>query len=37
MGVGLVQPGKTRKFMLPADLPDGVTQVTASIEYKPGK
>jgi P pilus assembly chaperone PapD len=34
MGVGLVQPGKTRWFILPADLPEGVTQVTASIEYK---
>lgn len=37
MGVGLVQPGKTRKFLLPVDLPEGVTRVTASIDYKPGR
>lgn len=37
MGVGLVQPGKTRKFLLPVELPEGVTQLTASIDYKPGK
>lgn len=37
MGVGLVQPGKTRRFLLPLDLPAGVSQVTASVDYKPGK
>ena len=37
MGLGLVQPGKTRRFALPVDLPNGVKQVTASIDYKPGK
>jgi fimbrial chaperone protein len=37
MGVGLVQPGKTRRFLLPLDLPAGVTQVSASIDYKPAK
>jgi fimbrial chaperone protein len=37
MGVGLVQPGKTRRFLLPVDLPANVGQVTASIEYRPGK
>jgi fimbrial chaperone protein len=37
VGIGLVQPGKTRRFLIPVDVPDGVTQVTASIEYKPGK
>jgi fimbrial chaperone protein len=37
LGVGLIQPGKTRRFILPIDLPDGVSQVTASIEYKPSK
>lgn len=37
MGVGLVQPGKTRRFLLPVDLPPNVGQVTASIEYKPAK
>jgi len=34
MGVGLIQPGKTRKFLLPVDVPTNVTQVTASIDYK---
>lgn len=37
MGVGLLQPGKTRKFLIPVDLPSNVTQITANIEYKPGK
>jgi fimbrial chaperone protein len=37
MGVGLIQPGKTRKFVLPVDLPPNVGQVTASIDYKPAK
>lgn len=37
LGIALVQPGKTRRFILPVDMPDGVSQVTASIEYKPGK
>jgi P pilus assembly chaperone PapD len=38
MGVGLIQPGKTRRFLLPVDLPEGVTNITASIDYKqPGQ
>jgi hypothetical protein len=38
MGVGLIQPGKTRRFLLPVDMPAGVTKITASIDYKqPGK
>jgi P pilus assembly chaperone PapD len=37
MGVGLIQPGKTRRFLLPVDLPAGVTQLTASVDYKPAK
>lgn len=37
VGIGLIQPGKTRHFFLPVDVPDGVTQVTASIDYKPIK
>jgi len=37
MGLGLVQAGKTRRFMLPVDLPSGVKQITASIDYKPEK
>ena len=37
MGVGLVQPGKTRRFLLPVDVPAGIKQVTASIDYAPPK
>jgi fimbrial chaperone protein len=37
VGIGLVQPGKTRRFLLPVDVPDGVSQLTAIIDYKPGK
>lgn len=37
LGMGLVQPGKTRRFLLPVDLPAGVSQVTASIDYKPAR
>jgi fimbrial chaperone protein len=37
MGVGLVQPGKTRRFLLPVDMPEGVNKITASIQYKPTK
>lgn len=37
VGIGLVQPGKTRKFVLPVDVPDGVKQITANIDYKPAK
>lgn len=35
LGVGLVQPGKQRRFLLPVDLPRGVTQVVAQVEYQP--
>ena len=35
LGIGLVQPGKTRTFQLPVDMPDGVADITASIDYKP--
>lgn len=38
VGVGLVQPGKIRRFLIPIDMPEGVTKITASIDYKqPGK
>ena len=37
MGVGLVQPGKKRRFLLPVELPPNVTDVTASINYQPVK
>jgi fimbrial chaperone protein len=32
IGLGLVQAGKRRKFILPIDLPAGVTSMTATIE-----
>ena len=35
MGIGLVQPGKRRRFVLPVDLPAGVTNVQASLEMSP--
>ncbi len=37
MGIGLVQPGKTRRFLLPIEIPPNVRDVTASISYKPTK
>ncbi len=37
MGVGLVQPGKTRRFLMPLDIPANVSGITASIDYKPKK
>jgi fimbrial chaperone protein len=35
IGIGLVQPGKRRRFVLPVDLPAGVTSVQASLEMLP--
>jgi fimbrial chaperone protein len=35
MGMGLVQPGKTRRFLLPVDVPANAGPITASIDYKP--
>lgn len=35
VGIGLVQPGKRRTFVLPAELPAGVAQVQASIDFRP--
>jgi fimbrial chaperone protein len=37
LSIGLVQPGKTRRILLPVDLPPGVGSLSASIDYKPGK
>jgi fimbrial chaperone protein len=37
LGIGLIQPGKTRRFLIPVDVPDGIGQVTANIDYKPAK
>lgn len=35
VGIGLVQPGKRRRFILPVDLPPGVNSVQASLEMAP--
>lgn len=35
IGIGLVQPGKKRKFVLPVDLPANVASVQATLDYKP--
>ena len=35
VGIGLVQPGKQRKFTLPVDLPAGITSVAASVVFNP--
>jgi fimbrial chaperone protein len=35
IGIGLVPPGQRRKFVLPVNLPQGVTSVQASLEYAP--
>lgn len=34
LGVGLVQPGKKRRLLLPVELPANVTKVAATIQYK---
>lgn len=35
VGLGIVQPGKERRFVIPVDVPPGVSDITASIDYKP--
>ncbi len=35
LGIGLVQPGKRRRFILPMEVPASVTQVTTALEFKP--
>ncbi len=37
LGVGLIQPGKIRKLVLPVDIPANVTDIRTEIEYKPKK
>lgn len=37
IGIGLVQPGKRRRFVLPVDVPAGVQSIQASIEYSPAR
>lgn len=35
IGIGVVQPGHRRRFVLPVILPPGVTSVQSSIEFRP--
>jgi fimbrial chaperone protein len=35
IGYGIVQPGKRRRILVPADLPAGAGKIEASIDYKP--
>jgi P pilus assembly chaperone PapD len=35
IGIGLVQPGHRRRFVLPVTLPSGVTSTQSSIEFRP--
>jgi hypothetical protein len=35
LGLCIVQPGKERRFLIPIDVPSGVSDITASIDYKP--
>jgi P pilus assembly chaperone PapD len=35
LGIGLVQPGHRRRFVLPVELPPDVTSVRASIDFRP--
>ena len=35
VGYSVVQPGKTRRILVPADVPAGSGKINATIEYKP--
>lgn len=37
IGLGIVQPGKERRFLLPIEVPGNVSDITASIDYQPEK
>jgi P pilus assembly chaperone PapD len=37
VGIGIVQPGKERRFLIPVEVPAGVSDITASIDYQPDK
>ncbi|MDX2158589.1 MAG: fimbria/pilus periplasmic chaperone [Hyphomicrobiaceae bacterium] len=37
LGIGLVQPGKRRRFLLPITLPADVPSIRATLEYHPAK
>lgn len=36
MGTGLVQPRKQRTFLLPVNVPEGITSLHADVDYQPG-
>jgi P pilus assembly chaperone PapD len=35
VGYGVVLPGKTRRILVPADVPGGADKISASLDYKP--
>jgi P pilus assembly chaperone PapD len=35
VGLGIVQPGKQRRFILPVEVPSGVSEIQASVELRP--
>jgi fimbrial chaperone protein len=37
VGLGIVQPGKVRRFLLPIEVPANVADITASIDFQPAK
>ena len=37
LGLGIIQPGKQRRFLLPIEVPADVSDITASIDYQPKK
>jgi fimbrial chaperone protein len=37
VGLGIIQPGKERRFLLPIDVPGNVSDITASIDYQPNE
>ena len=36
VGLGIVQPGKERRFILPIEVPAGVSAIKATVKYDPG-
>lgn len=37
LGLGIVQPGKERRFLIPVEVPSNVADITASIDFQPAK
>ena len=35
IGLGIVQPGKERRFLIPVEMPQDISDITASIDYQP--